>query len=1331
MHSHTNRMFHSQVSATSLRIIISACAMTLMLAATVFTSSAQAQTAACVQLLDSPSAVSGDWDGSCFSEKSPPAGNGDRYARFFVFSLQEETEITIELSSADQDAYLYLMSGWGKDGVVLHSNDDIDRHGSTDSRIVATMEPGLYTIEATTYKAEKRGIFRLTVHGVPQSNQAHIDCFDGAVGAMTSDDLQLVLDCSALRGLQDELSGDVSLNWSSDTELQDWDGLTIEGSPRRVVKIALVDRDLDGSIPMGLQNLDGLIELHLNDNELTGGMPAELGSLPNLADLRLDGNLLEGEISSELGNIASLRRLDLQRNGLTGEIPPELADLPNLTELHLYNNRLTGEIPPALGDLSGLQRLDLRNNRLTGTIPAELGNLSGSPEAETTNAEDNSGGLVLLALGENLLSGQIPPELGKLTALDSLLLDRNQLNGEIPPEIGDLANLTELRLDRNRLTGQIPIELANLTNLVKLQLAGNRVVGCIPDLLQDVENNDLEDTGLPLCGEGDSVPQLTEECVQPLASRSEVSHAWNDSCISEKPPLYGSGDRYARFYTFSLDVETSLAITLSSDDTDTFLYLLEGSGKDGEIVESNDDIVPNVNLNSRIYANLQSGDYTIEATTFSAEKAGDFIVVVENVGSSYFSDGCSAGVAVEDPEANPGLVADCEALMSARDALAGEASLLWSTEVPIGLWPAITMDGDPLRVTEVSLLDHGLTGEIPAELGNLDGLVELHLGLNELSGRIPPELGNLSSLEVLHLWSNELEGEIPAELGSLSELKELHLWYNFLSGPIPSQLGNLSELDELHLDHNLLTGPIPGEFGELEDLTELYLDDNQLTGEIPAELGSLRNLQVLSLWDNRLTGEIPPELGDLDALRQLDLDHNLLSGDIPPELGKLENLELMYLDDNLLTGNIPPELGNLGNLYLLYLWGNLLSGEIPLELGNLTSLQRLTVHDNRLTGEIPEELGELYDLDYFFLKDNHFSGCIPGALRWVSVNDFDEVPLPFCGGEPTGMETCESGIVVADPDANPELVADCETLLSARETLAGSASLVWTAAAPIARWSGITVGGDTKRVTALELPSFALDGEIPTQLGNLDGLETLNFRFNRLSGEIPVELGNLSNLVVLNLLFNRLSGPIPPELASLSNLVELHLHHNRLTGEIPVELGNLSELVELHLDDNQLTGPIPAELGDLSNLEELSLWMNQLSGQIPHELGNIPNLRTLFLTPNNLTGCIPVSLQDVPNNDLSGLGLPFCDDGDAQESAISGVSGAKSAVVPSTDRSAAQDTLKPLGLGDEESLLDAVALCQDIDAHEQLASEHGTHVPPRLEWSDASLDICQALEDRR
>ena len=143
------------------------------------------------------------------------------------------------------------------------------------------------------------------------------------------------------------------------------------------------------------------------------------------------------------------------------------------------------------------------------------------------------------------------------------------------------------------------------------------------------------------------------------------------------------------------------------------------------------------------------------------------------------------------------------------------------------------------------------------------------------------------------------------------------------------------------------------------------------------------------------------------------------------------------------------------------------------------------------------------------------------------------------------------------------LVSDCDTLLAARDTLAGTASLNWVADTPITQWDGVTVGGTPKRVRGLSLNNNQLTGEIPTELGSLANLQQLYLHNNRLTGEIPTELG------------------------SLANLQQLYFYNNQLTGEIPTELGSLANLLVLHLGVNQLTGEIPTELGNLANLEWL------------------------------------------------------------------------------------------------------------------------------------------------
>ena len=465
----------------------------------------------------------------------------------------------------------------------------------------------------------------------------------------------------------------------------------------------------------------------------------------------------------------------------------------------------------------------------------------------------------------------------------------------------------------------------------------------------------------------------------------------------------------------------------------------------------------------------------------------------------------------------------------------------------------------------------------------------------------------------------------------------LNLSSNSLYGALPAALGRLSNLNHLNLADNQLTGEIPPELGGLSNLTELVLSDNQLTGEIPPELGGLSNLNHLNLADNGLTGEIPPELGSLANLEWLYLSGNQLTGEIPPELGGLSNLIWLVLDNNQLTGTIPKELGSLANLTHLWLWSNQLTGEIPSELGGLSNLTELVLRDNQLTGTIPKELGSLANLQELYLGGNLLTGCVPAGLRDVPNNDFVSLGLPFCSEHP-----CVSGGAVVDA-TNTGLLSDCGMLLAARDTLAGTASLNWSADTPITEWNGVVLGGTHGHVTELDLGALGLNGRIPKELGSLANLRWLFLGQNQLTGEIPPELGGLSNLTGLWLSSNQLTGEIPPELGRLSNLTQLVLGGNQLTGEIPPELGGLSNLTELVLGGNQLTGEIPPELGGLSNLTRLVLADNQLTGEIPPELGGLSNLAELFLDGNQLTGCVPVGLRDVAEeNDLGELELPDC-----------------------------------------------------------------------------------------
>lgn len=89
-------------------------------------------------------------------------------------------------------------------------------------------------------------------------------------------------------------------------------------------------------------------------------------------------------------------------------------------------------------------------------------------------------------------------------------------------------------------------------------------------------------------------------------------------------------------------------------------------------------------------------------------------------------------------------------------------------------WPVRFLPNSETRLTLLHLHGNQLTGEIPAELGNLTNLTELSLNANPLTGGVLAELGNLTHLIHLYLQYTGLEGTLPLSLANLSDLGHFH-----------------------------------------------------------------------------------------------------------------------------------------------------------------------------------------------------------------------------------------------------------------------------------------------------------------------------------------------------------------------------------------------------------------------------------------------------------------------------------------------------------------------------------------------------------------------------
>lgn len=98
-------------------------------------------------------------------------------------------------------------------------------------------------------------------------------------------------------------------------------------------------------------------------------------------------------------------------------------------------------------------------------------------------------------------------------------------------------------------------------------------------------------------------------------------------------------------------------------------------------------------------------------------------------------------------------------------------------------------------------------------------------------------------------------------------------------------------------------------------------------------------------------------------------------------------------------------------------------------------------------------------------------------------------------------------------------------------------------------WEGVTCASNI--VTGVRLHSMDLPGMIPSEIGILKNLTSLDLAENQLFGTIPEALYKLTQLNEIYLYKNKLTGTISPSIGNLTALAKLHLSHNNLSGSIP------------------------------------------------------------------------------------------------------------------------------------------------------------------------------------
>ncbi|KAK2447516.1 receptor protein EIX2 [Trifolium repens] len=822
---------------------------------------------------------------------------------------------------------------------------------------------------------------------------------------------------------------------------------------------------------------------------------------------------------------------------------------------------LSGKINPSLNNLTYLNHLDLSYNNFQGVpIPEFFGSLNKLNYLDLSNAN---------------FSGMIPTQLGNLSNLHYLDLSYNYFEGvPIPKFIGSLNMLSYLDLSHANFSGMIPIHLGNLSNLHYLDITDPLSTLWVRDIswlsslssLQylNIGSVNITDTPHELFGAVNMMPSLFELYFS-YCNLGVLPPSSPFSNITSLSVLYLNGNPFNSSipsWLFNMSSLTTLGLSSSS---------LRG-------------LLPSM-LGSWKLCKLQDLDLSNNYLT------GDTTETIE----------------------------------------------------------ALSCSNQSLMYLDMST--NQLTGKLPHFIGKFNSLYDLDLSTNSVdshsgvSGPIPASIGNLSNLGSLNLEGNMMNGTIPESIGQLTKLYSLNLLENYWEGTMTNiHFHNLTNLLSFSVSskNNTLDLKVTNDWvPPFKHLSHIEIRNCEVGPTFPYWLINLKFLHEIIIQKAGISGEIPPWLYNMSSqIWNLDLSNNKISGYLPKTMNFTCSISpTADFSYNQLKGSLPLW----SCLSGLYLRNNLLSGIVPTNIGEeVLHLRYLDLSNNYLNGRIPISMNKIQNLSYIDLSNNYLMGEIPEF--WMGMQNLEIIDLSsnrLSGGIPTSICSLPFLYILELSNNN----------LSANFTLTFQ---------------------NCPRMKTLSLENNVIFGSIPKQITkNLPFLSELLLRGNLLTGSIPKELCRLPSLHLLDLAENNLSGSIPTcmgdvhgfklpqthfidfvyslksvgyvpytrhtELVLNGRIVEylkqmpmhstIDLSKNNLSGEIPEKITQLIHLGALNLSWNRLTGNIPSDIGLLKDLENLDLSHNNLSGSIPPSMASMTFLSHLNLSYNNLSGRIPLGNQ--------------------------------------------------------------------------------------------------------
>ncbi|KAL2334698.1 hypothetical protein Fmac_015911 [Flemingia macrophylla] len=619
----------------------------------------------------------------------------------------------------------------------------------------------------------------------------------------------------------------------------------------KLVSLDLSNNGIQGPIPDGFQNLTLLQTLHLSWNLFSSSIPDSLYSLRQLKFLRLDENNLNGSISNALGNLTSLSELDLSNNHLSGNLTDQIGNFEKVVILDISFNSIGGTLPISFRKLSSLKYLDLSKNHFIGNPFESLKSLCKLSHLGITDnhfegavKEDDLANFTNMNVfhgKENNFTLQVGPNWCPRFQLTSLDMRSWKLGPKFPSWIQSQKNLQYLDMSNtwildyiptwfweaiphasyvnfshNHIHGKLMTTLRNPLSIKVVDLSRNNLYGKLPYLSKDVNWLDMSSNSFSetmddfLCQKQHKLMQLQFLNLASNKLPGRIPDCWinwnnlvvvnlqGNHFIGNLPPSIGYLSSLQSLNIRNNSISGIFPTTLRKNNQLISLDLGENN-LSGTIPSLIGESLLNLRI-LRLRSNSFSGHIPNEICNMTFLQDLDFAhnSLSGNIPSCFshlnamFEKNKSSDLFIYS-----GVTTQCT----------GE-----DTAISVFLWTK-GRDAEYKSilglVTNVDLSNNNLSGTIPREITDLDGLIYLNLSHNQLSGEIPPSIGNMRLLESIDISRNQISGEIPSTISNLSFLSRLDMSHNHLKGKIPTgtQIQSFEASD--FAGNNLCGPPLP------------------------------------------------------------------------------------------------------------------------------------------------------------------------------------------------------------------------------------------------------------------------------------------------------------------------------------------------------------------------------------------------------------------------------------------------------------------------------------------------------------------------------------------